>query len=112
MLARAHRILSGDDYRRVVRRGRRTPTRVAVIYRAPSPEPGARPRFGLIVSGQVGNAVHRNRVRRRLRAICASSLSMPLTGDIVIRALPAASDADWDTLRAEIDGGLRRVVTA
>lgn len=29
---------------------------------------------------------------------------------IVIRALPGAGEIDWDTLRAEIDGGLRRVV--
>lgn len=111
MLSRAHRILRGEDFRRVVRRGRGTTTPFAVIYRAPSPTTEG-PRFGFIVSAQLGNAVYRNRVRRRLRAICSEASFVPAEQDIVIRALPAAADADWDTLRAEIDGGLRRVVMA
>lgn len=37
---------------------------------------------------------------------------VPPTDLIVIRALPGAGEIDWDTLRAEIDGGVRRVVRA
>ena len=111
MLARSHRIRRGEDFRRVVRRGRRSATSLAVIYRTPSTVADG-PHFGIIVSSQVGNAVHRNRVRRRLRAICASVTLPPDSGEIVIRALPAARDADWDSLRAEIERGLRRVVMA
>ncbi|MER3390431.1 MAG: ribonuclease P protein component [Microcella sp.] len=109
MLPRAHRILRGEDFRRIVRRGRRAPSTLAVIYCAPSVD-GAGPRFGFIVSSQVGNAVHRNRVRRRLRAICTSASFVPATADVVIRALPGATDVGWDTLRSDIEGGLRRVV--
>jgi ribonuclease P protein component len=109
VLARAHRILRGEDFRRIVRRGRRSATELAVVYCAPGRERGG-PRFGFIVSSQVGNAVRRNRVRRQLRAICGGFSFVPPSDDIVIRALPAASDADWDTLRAEIERGLRRVV--
>lgn len=109
MLARAHRILRGEDFRRIVRRGRRSASTIAVIYCAPSVDDGG-PRFGFIVSAKVGNAVHRNRVRRRLRSICAAAEFVPAANDIVIRALPAAVDAGWDTLRSEIERGLRRVV--
>lgn len=73
------------------------------------------PRFGVIVSKHVGGAVVRNRVRRRIQAVCAMAIAtvpIPATDIIVIRALPGAGDIDWDTLRAEIDGGLRRVMTA
>jgi ribonuclease P protein component len=109
VLARAHRILRGEDFRRIVRRGRRASSSVAVIYCLPSRE-AAGPRFGLIVSSKVGNAVHRNRVRRRIRAICAAATFVPSTSDVVIRALPGAVDAGWDTLRSDIESGLRRVV--
>lgn len=40
------------------------------------------------------------------------AVPIPPSDVIVIRALPGAGEADWDTLRAEIDGGLRRVVAA
>ena len=73
------------------------------------------PRFGVIVSKQVGGAVVRNQVRRRIQAVCAMAIEavpVPATDLIVIRALPGAGEIDWDTLRAEIDGGLRRVVAA
>ncbi len=73
------------------------------------------PRFGVIVSKQVGSAVVRNRVRRRIQAVCAAAIDeipVPPTDLIVIRALPGAGEIDWDTLRSEIDGGVRRVVTA
>jgi ribonuclease P protein component len=43
----------------------------------------------------VGNAVTRNRVRRRLRHLLAASLpAAPLPLDVVVRALPAAASAD------------------
>ncbi|MDR0960773.1 MAG: ribonuclease P protein component [Propionibacteriaceae bacterium] len=58
----------------------------------PSVEGGAGSRAGLIVSKQVGGAVVRNRVKRRLRHLVAprlATLSVPT--DIVIRALPASA---------------------
>lgn len=67
----------------------------------------------MIVSKQVGGAVVRNRVRRRIQAVCAMAIdTVPVaaTDMIVIRVLPGAGEVDWDTLRAEIDDGLRRVV--
>ena len=100
MLAKANRIVRGDDFRRIVRSGRRAGCPLAVVHRA-KPE-AAVSRFGFIVSKQVGNAVVRNRVKRRLSEIVRGELDSIETADIVIRALPAADSADFATLRADI----------
>ncbi|WP_404312273.1 ribonuclease P protein component [Agrococcus terreus] len=106
MLAKANRIVRGDDFRRIVRTGRRVGGPLAVVHRT-KPE-AARSRFGFIVSKQVGNAVVRNRVRRRLSEIVRAELPLDPAEDIVIRALPAAAEADFATLRAGITALLER----
>lgn len=99
MLAKANRLVTADDYRQTVRRGRRKTTKHTVIYVLRN-EDGCGARFGFIVSKAVGNAVTRNTVRRRLKAICRT---LPVGGvDVVIRALPAAKDATWKTLSEEV----------
>jgi ribonuclease P protein component len=112
VLARANRLVRADDYRRLVRRGRRFSTPHAVIYlaRSASAQP---PRFGFIVPKTVGIAVDRNLVRRRLKALSYSVIESVAPGtDVVIRALPGSAQLGWDTLRAEIseamDGGVLR----
>lgn len=66
-------------------------------------------RFGFIVSRQVGSAVVRNTVRRRLKAVCAQSLPTVRPGsDIVIRALPSAASASFQDLRDEVARCLAR----
>lgn len=68
------------------------------------------PRFGLIVSKAVGNAVVRHRVARRLRHICASlAAELPDGADVVLRALPGAADASSDELRRQLHAGLRKL---
>jgi ribonuclease P protein component len=70
-------------------------------------------RFGFIVSRQVGSAVTRNTIRRRLKAVCAEALPSVRGGaSIVIRALPSAADADFATLRAEVVRCLQRKAAA
>ena len=65
-------------------------------------------RMGVIVARNVGKAVVRNRVRRRIKAV-GWSLAQELTGfDVVVRALPPAADARF----AAIDEEVRRVVAA
>lgn len=104
-------MVRADDFRRAVRRGRRTVTPHAVVYRVSSDAAG--PRFGVVVSKQVGGAVVRNRLRRRIHAICAGAVAtVPENDLIVIRPLPGADLVSWDTLRAEIGDGLRRAVAA
>ncbi|WP_144711723.1 ribonuclease P protein component [Curtobacterium pusillum] len=109
MLARANRIVRGDDYRSVVRRGRKSATAhvvVSVVHRAAGPT-----RFGFIVAKTVGNAVTRNLVRRRLKAIAHGLLvEIPDGYDVVVRALPAAAQAGWPTLLEDVSRSCARGV--
>jgi ribonuclease P protein component len=65
---------------------------------------------GFVVSKAVGNAVVRNRVKRRLRAAVADQLNGPLAqhpgGTVVVRALPPSGTADWDELKKDLDSAL------
>ncbi|MCY7404097.1 MAG: ribonuclease P protein component [Cryobacterium sp.] len=108
MLARLNRIVRSDDYRSIVRSGRRASTPHVVVYmRTGLAERPAR--VGFIVSKAVGNAVRRNLVRRRFKAAVSVLVADVAPGtDIVIRALPAAAQASWATLNTEITQVLRK----
>ncbi len=98
MLARANRVVRADDFRTVVRRGRRSVTSAAVYYRLErdADEPL---RVGIIVARSVGNAVARNLVRRRYRALGREFVEAGARGnDVVVRALPGAAQRSWVTL--------------
>ncbi len=112
MLARGNRITRGADYRAVVRGGSRCAGAHTVTYVVTTTE--SRPaRFGFIVSKQIGGAVVRNTVRRRLKAICAQSLPDVRDGaDVVIRALPGAGLAEFDELRSQVVRCLTRRAAA
>ena len=61
------------------------------------------PRFGFIISKQVGTAVIRNTVRRRLKAVCADAITVvPQGTDVVIRALPASATASFAELKDDV----------
>ncbi|MGW8482673.1 ribonuclease P protein component [Microbacterium sp. NPDC055903] len=103
MLARPHRLTRGSDYRQVVRRGARCggPRLVVSILTTAETERAAR--FGFIISKQVGTAVIRNTVRRRLKAVCAELLTeVPQGTDVVIRALPVSATASFAELRSDV----------
>ena len=116
MLARPNRLTRGSDYKAVVRRGARSAGTHTVTYVGGSIEPSediVPARFGFIVSKQVGSAVTRNTVRRRLKAVCAEALPSVAPGtDVVIRALPSAAVADFAALRAEVVRCLNRRAAA
>ena len=103
MLAKAQRITSADDYKRVVRRGRRMTGANSVTYQLMNPNGGS-PRFGFIVAKTVGNAVVRNRVRRRLKAVAHSLVPLlPEGAETVFRALPPSATAGFAELAAEVE---------
>ena len=101
MLAKANRVVSGADFRSIVRTGRRASTPLAVVY---STRTGETPtRFGFIVAKSVGGSVVRNRMRRRLRAIGSELLIERSTGvDIVVRPLPGSAEQTWATLHTQV----------
>lgn len=101
MLARANRLVTAEDYRNTVRRGQRTGTGNTVVYLVQRRNSGG-PRFGFIVSKAVGNAVTRNLIRRRLKSVCRSLVSLEADADIVVRALPSARNASWTQLQDEV----------
>lgn len=95
----------------VVRRGTRCGGRRVITSILSSGEARAA-RFGFIISKQVGTAVIRNTVRRRLKAICAELLTeVPQGTDVVIRALPASATADFAELRADVVRCIARLHT-
>ena len=70
-------------------------------------------RVGITVSGRVGNAVVRNKVRRRLReALRARFDQLPIGYDLVITARPASAAASWAQLRGALDSVLERAKAA
>lgn len=108
MLARPNRLTRGADYKAVVRRGRRCAAAHTITYVVDSGEDRSA-RFGFIVSRQVGSAVVRNTVRRRLKAVCAQARdTLPPGSDVVIRALPASATAAYGDLRDEVTRCLAR----
>ncbi len=62
------------------------------------------PRVGFVVSKTVGNAVTRNRVKRRLRHLCRPLVDELEDGTVVVvRALPAAATQP-DRVAKDLDG--------
>ena len=91
---------SSKDFQRTTRRGVRVGRPTLVVHAARIPDDAMKgasagrsaPRFGFVVNGAVGNAVIRNRVKRRLRHLAAARVAGTPAGiDIVVRALPRAA---------------------
>jgi ribonuclease P protein component len=83
------------------------PHRLLVVYMAPNDLDHTR--VGITVSGRVGKAVVRNRVRRRLREAMRTRLSAIGPGhDLVVVARGASAEASWDQLGQALDAVLAR----
>jgi ribonuclease P protein component len=69
------------------------------------------PRFGFTVSKKVGNAVERNRVRRRLRDIVRRSDALPPADahDYVLIGRRAALTIPFERMMADFAGALSRI---
>jgi ribonuclease P protein component len=67
------------------------------------------PRLGITVSGRVGKAVVRNKVRRRLREALRARLDRLVPGyDLLVVARPRSASASWAELNAALDNVLAR----
>jgi ribonuclease P protein component len=65
---------------------------------------------GFVVSKAVGNAVHRNQVKRRLRHLARQRVEiLPAGAVLVVRALPAAAGTTYSRLAQDFDAALHRL---
>ena len=108
MLAAAHRLRRSTDFAAAIRGGRRSRRGTVVVHLLLEKPVHAFPaRAGFVVSKAVGGAVTRNKVRRRLRHLVRSRLAELSPGArLVVRALPDAASASYETLRADLDAAL------
>jgi ribonuclease P protein component len=115
VLAPEHRLRDSEAFTRTVRSGRRAGGAALVVHLLANEARPAPPRVGLVVSKAVGNAVVRNRVKRRLRHLTREHLPslQGLSGSavLVVRALPASAGATYAELGADLDRCLARVLS-
>jgi ribonuclease P protein component len=111
VLERRHRLTTAAGFSSATRSGRRAGTATLVLHLAVSETPAdTAPRVGFVVGRGVGNAVVRNRVRRRLRHLLGARLeALPDGSLLVARALPAAAEASYAVLGRDVDRALGRL---
>lgn len=106
------RLRRSEDFRAVMRGGAKAGRRTLVVH-ALRPRAGAEladTRAGFVVSKAVGNSVVRHRVSRRLRHLVRFRLgSVPDGATLVVRALPAAAQANTTRLGKDLDSALRKL---
>ena len=111
MLPKHHKLASSSDFASTIKGGRRGGSRTLVAHvrdrrtepTDPDPSLVPGPRFGLVVSKAVGNAVVRHRTSRRLRHEAMALVdTLPSNLDVVIRALPPAGGATSEQLRRDL----------
>ncbi len=114
MLPAPNRLRERADFTSAVRAsgGSRAGSRLLVVHaHQTDARAGLPPRVGFVVSRTVGNAVVRNRTRRRLRALVASRLAVvPAGTDLVVRANPAAATATSGELAKALDPLVHKVI--
>lgn len=105
VLAQQHRMRASAQFSQTTRSGVRSGRRNLVLYTAKlNEEPTL---IGFIVSKAVGNAVTRNKTKRRLRELSAHFLTEHPEGySIVLRALPAAASASYAELASDLESAL------
>jgi len=108
------RLRRGADITAVVRGGSRARSGGLVVHALHREDdtPARGPRVAFIAPRTVGNAVVRNRTRRRLQSHVhdlnrAGALGAEV--DLVLRLLPAGAGSDHDALGVQLRRGLQRL---
>ena len=108
MLPAAARMRRPAEFTAAVRTGARAGSHALSVHLTDA-DPHHPTRVGLVVARQVGSAVVRNRVRRRLRHLLRERLAaLPSGAALVVRAHPASSGLTSAGLGIELDRALSR----
>ena len=97
-MERRYRLKKNKAFQYVYRRGHSVACRNLVMLLAP----GRELKVGFSVSKKTGNAVTRNRIKRRLRECFRPWIGDVKTGLYVIVARPSAAEAAFDDLRRDM----------
>ncbi|WP_076829903.1 MULTISPECIES: ribonuclease P protein component [unclassified Frankia] len=109
MLPRGSRVRTKSDHAILGRSGRRIRAGSIVVHSMHT-DVDSPPRAGFVVGRRVGNAVVRNRVRRRLREQTRSRLPLLPPGTaVLVRALPEAATATSADLGRSLDSAFGAV---
>jgi ribonuclease P protein component len=108
VLAAAQRLRRSADFAAAIRGGRRVGRGTLVVHLLlEEPAQAITARAGFVVSKAVGNAVVRNKVRRRLRHLVRPLLAdLPDGSTLVVRALPKAATAAFPALSDDLEAAL------
>lgn len=105
---RSHQFVSlrnRDDFERVYRRGHRVRFHGLTVVTLKGPS--TLPRVGIVAGKKVGNAVSRNRAKRRLREAASRAVLQNHT-DYILIAQPTDSEVAFTDLVDAISGGTSR----
>lgn len=100
---RTRRLRSPRDFQRTRRRGRSVSGAYLTLHYVRQPGDPAPTRAGFSVGKRVGNAVMRNRVKRRLREAVRRLLAdVPAGWDLILSGKPGAAQVAYAALVAEV----------
>ncbi len=113
MPGRLSRLTRRSEFLRAAGRGRKAARPALVLQALPQPEGPVR--LGFTATKKIGNAVVRNRAKRRLRAAARLTLAdAPLVNspqqgwDLVLIARDGTGTRPWDKLLSDLRGALRQ----
>jgi len=98
LLARENRLSSSDQIRQVIRVGKRSSNDIATIHFLPAETS----RFAIVTSRAVGNAVVRNKIRRRTKAVLSELIEGKPQVHGVIRYRAGATMLSFVELRSAL----------